>query len=124
MADAGYAEGRSFNLHSAGTDNVEGSALAIKSSSGAIAVDGVTVGSVNALYIESTVAHDAADAGNPIKIGGKANSNVPTNVADNDRVNAWFGQEGHQIVGAYSAQSGADGFGNTQLAGPLLYQSA
>lgn len=33
-----------------------------------------------------TVAHDAADSGNPIKIGGKAYSGAPAAVADGDRV--------------------------------------
>ena len=36
------------------------------------------------------VAHDAADSGNPVKIGGYAKAAAPTAVADGDRVNAWF----------------------------------
>jgi len=40
MADAQFSEGRSFNLHTAGTDNVEGSAIAVASASGALAVGG------------------------------------------------------------------------------------
>lgn len=95
MADAQNAEFKSFNLHSAGSDYVEGSALVVKSSSGAISIDGVAVGSVNALYITDPVAHDAADAGNPVKIGGYAKTAAPTAVsADGDRVNAWFSRYG------------------------------
>jgi hypothetical protein len=46
------------------------------------------------------VAHDAADSGNPVKMGGKALTNtvVPTAVsATGDRVNAWFDMNGAQI---------------------------
>lgn len=43
-------------------------------------------------------AHDAADAGNPIKIGGKASSTTPTNVASGDRVDAYFDLAGRQVV--------------------------
>lgn len=39
-------------------------------------------------------AHDEADTGSPLKIGGKANQSVPTAVSDADRVNAWFDREG------------------------------
>lgn len=41
------------------------------------------------------VAHDAVDAGNALKIGGKASAAAPTDVsADGDRVNAWFLRNG------------------------------
>lgn len=47
------------------------------------------------------VAHDAADSGNPVKIGGQARTTNPTAVADADRVNAIFDKLGKQItVGA------------------------
>jgi hypothetical protein len=45
-------------------------------------------------------AHDAADAGSPLKIGGKASAAVPTAVTANDRVNAYFDLEGRLITGA------------------------
>jgi hypothetical protein len=45
------------------------------------------------------VAHDAADSGNPSKIGGYASAAVPTAVtAAADRVNGWFTLEGAQAV--------------------------
>lgn len=44
------------------------------------------------------VAHDAADAGDPLKIGGQARTTNPTAVADADRVNATFDKLGKQIV--------------------------
>jgi hypothetical protein len=44
------------------------------------------------------VAHDAVDSGNPVKIGGKAQSAFPTAVANGDRTNAQFTLLGQQIV--------------------------
>ena len=44
------------------------------------------------------VAHDAADSGNPVKIGGKAINALPTQVANNDRTNATFDLQGRQLV--------------------------
>lgn len=40
------------------------------------------------------VAHDAADSGSPVKIGGKASATAPAAVTANDRVNASFSLEG------------------------------
>jgi len=36
------------------------------------------------------VAHDSADSGNPLKVGGKGTAAAPTAVTEADRVNAWF----------------------------------
>lgn len=69
--------------------------------------------------ITGDVAHDAADSGNPIKIGGRARSAVGTSVANNDRVDAYFDLEGrlHIVfdgpggavkVSAQSAMAAAD----------------
>lgn len=44
-------------------------------------------------------AHDAADAGNPIKIGAKAANALPTAVANNDRANAIADLFGRLLVG-------------------------
>lgn len=40
--------------------------------------------------VDGDVAHDAADSGNPVKIGGKVSRDPPTAVAVNDRANAWL----------------------------------
>ena len=40
--------------------------------------------------IKESKAHDAADAGNPVKIGGRADTTFQTAVADGDRVDALF----------------------------------
>lgn len=52
----------------------------------------------SAIFCGGDEAHDAVDAGNPIKTGGKATSGVPTAVANNDRVNARFNTIGQQIT--------------------------
>lgn len=44
------------------------------------------------------VAHDAVDSGNPIKVGGKAVTAVPTSVASGDRVDAAFTKSGELLV--------------------------
>lgn len=48
--------------------------------------------------ITGDVAHDAADGGNPIKIGGKASTERPAAVANGDRVNAWLTEYGRVVV--------------------------
>jgi hypothetical protein len=53
------------------------------------------------LPIDGGVAHDAADAGKPVKIGGKASSGVPTAVAAADRVDAFFDLHGRLITSLY-----------------------
>lgn len=50
--------------------------------------------------VNGNVAHDAADSGNPIKIGGKVSTSAPSNVANGDRVDAWFDTKGRQYVNA------------------------
>lgn len=44
------------------------------------------------------VAHDAADSGSPIKIGGKAATSAPSAVSAGDRVNAYFDANGRLVV--------------------------
>jgi len=44
--------------------------------------------------VSGDVAHDSPDAGEPIKLGGKASTAIPTAVADADRVNAYFDEYG------------------------------
>lgn len=52
------------------------------------------------LQIETAgdVAADAADSGNPIKVGGIARTTNPTAVADGDRVSATFDDLGRQVT--------------------------
>jgi hypothetical protein len=48
--------------------------------------------------VSGDVAHDSADAGEPVKIGGKALTAQPTAVTANDRVNGMFDIYGRQIT--------------------------
>lgn len=48
--------------------------------------------------ITGDVAHDAADSGNPLKIGGKASTAKPAAVSNGDRVNAWFDEYGQMHI--------------------------
>lgn len=52
--------------------------------------------------VSGDVAHDSADAGEPVKIGGKAVSAEPSAVAANDRVNAMFDLVGKLITLPYA----------------------
>jgi hypothetical protein len=60
----------------------------------------VDLGTDNDVTAVGTVAHDAADSGNPIKIGAKASSTLSndTMVADGDRTNAVSDLEGALIT--------------------------
>ncbi len=54
--------------------------------------------------VSGDTAHDAADAGEPVKIGGYAKAAAPSDVsADADRVNAWFLLNGAQAVAVTAA---------------------
>lgn len=57
--------------------------------------DGASTPVVGSLPIQGDVAHDTADAGNPVKVGGVAAATFPTAVAAGDRVQAHFDVHGH-----------------------------
>ncbi len=59
-------------------------------------------GASDGASVSGDVAHDAADAGEPVKIGGKAVSAEPTPVTANDRANALFDLVGKLIVLPYA----------------------
>ena len=73
-------------------------------------VDAIT--STDGQYVHGSIAHDAVDAGNPIKVGGKAfdsTTGTPADVAAADRVNAWFTRKGAlavQMTDAYGVSPG------------------
>ncbi len=57
-----------------------------------------SVSGVGAARVHGSTAHDAVDAGNPIKIGGFASTSEPAAVANADRVNAYFDANGYLHV--------------------------
>jgi len=68
---------------------------------------------IGADQVSGDTAHAATDSGRPVKIGGKANQNEPTAVADAQRVDAWWDQQGRLVVAplfpANVASAGAHG---------------
>ncbi len=48
--------------------------------------------------VQGDVANGVTDAGNPVKIGGIAQTANPTAVTTGQRVNAWFSKTGKQVV--------------------------
>lgn len=48
-----------------------------------------------------TVAHDGADSGAPIKVGGRARTSDITSVANDDRVDAIYDKSGRQVMFPY-----------------------
>lgn len=59
--------------------------------------------------VSGDIAHDAADSGNPVKVGGKASSSLPAAVASGDRTNMTTDLYGRQIVLPHAAKYDADG---------------
>lgn len=68
-----------------------GGSISIDDNGGSVTVDG-------AVTVTGNVANDAADSGNPVKIGGIARTANPTAVAGADRVDAAFDDLGRQLV--------------------------
>jgi hypothetical protein len=54
--------------------------------------------------VEGNVANDAVDTGNPVKVGGRASSSVPTAVGSGDRVDAWYDVFGRPNMALHSAE--------------------
>jgi hypothetical protein len=57
---------------------------------------------VNGVFVQGGIADDAADAGNPDKIGGKARTADRTAVAASDRVDAYFDVLGRIVTSPYT----------------------
>jgi hypothetical protein len=67
--------------------------------------------------IQGDVAHDAVDSGNPVKVGGVANTTTPASVAAGDRVNSTYSVYGAQLATPIilSATSGGDASNQASL---------
>ena len=66
--------------------------------------------------VEGDTAHDDVDAGNPVKVGGKATVAEPAAVANLDRVDAYFDENGYQHV---KLGAGAAAIGTVTIQEPL-----
>lgn len=62
-----------------------------------------------AVQAAGNVAHDAADSGNPVKIGGKANSSAPTSVSAGDRADLWTNLGGAVVISGGPTEMSGDG---------------
>jgi hypothetical protein len=62
--------------------------------------DGASAPVSASVPVSGDTAHDVADAGNPIKVGGlaKSRATVPADVTNNDRVAAWYDPTGAQVM--------------------------
>jgi hypothetical protein len=66
----------------------------------------ISVDDTGCLHSVGDVSHDTADStGAPVKIGGQARTTNPTAVADGDRVNGTFDNNGRQIVIPYNVRA-------------------
>lgn len=76
-------------------NNINGQASMTNSSPVVIASDQSSVATIS----QGDIAHDAADSGNPLKVGFKGVNALPTAVATNDRTNGISDLFGRQLVG-------------------------
>lgn len=78
------------------------------------------IGITTSMAVGGDIANNATDDGYPIKIGGQANSSIPTSVSSGKRVNSWHGVSGNLMVGILSGNTntGADTLGHAQFMGP------
>ncbi len=65
----------------------------------------------NAIAVEGTVAHGQAESGNPVTVGGRADSAYPAAVTAGQRVRAWFNQNGAQMVASATSNPAGDASG-------------
>lgn len=88
-----------------------GNVISVDDAGGTLTVDQSTASNLNAQVV-GNVAHDAADSGNPVKVGGKAEDYSiaegalpgPTAVADGDRVDLTLDRSGRvveRVLGYY-----------------------
>lgn len=80
------------------------------------ALDATLTGGMALFQAVGNVAHDGVDAGNPVKVGGKANSATPTAVSVGDRADLWVGLNGQLMIAPMVA---AQGDGSGQIGGFL-----
>ncbi len=108
-SDDGGATQRVIKTDAGGAVQVDiESSVALDVSAATVTVD---LGANNDVVAAGDVAHDSADSGNPLKIGGRAQDIIgaePEEVADDDRVDALFDMNGRLAVTAGSDYKYAD----------------
>ena len=90
--------------HNVTVDNAAGAtAVNVQDGGNSLTIDGTVAvsslpASTNTIEVVGDVAHDAADAGNPVSIGGVARNANPTAVANGDRASAFMDLKGRLVV--------------------------
>lgn len=79
-------------------------------------VTGAT-GTAGLTQVQGNTASAATDSGNPVKVGGKYNSTLPT-FTDGQRADVQLDSRGRVLAGTVNLLTGADGFSNAALAAP------
>lgn len=74
---------------------------------GSVSIDQTTPGTTNAVSVTGNVASDAADAGNPVKIGYQARTSDITAVANADRVDGIADKIGREVIAPYAIPENA-----------------
>jgi hypothetical protein len=123
-ADVRWRSDGTAPTSSAGTLLREGSSFIVRGEANILNIQFIRAGSVDAAVhgaffsdlndplthapiaqvTHGDVVHDAADDGNPVKIGGRALTGNPSGVANNDRVNAFWDEMGH--LGIFISENG------------------
>lgn len=94
MADnLGYTAGAGSTVATDDLSGVHYQRVKLSLGSDGVAVD-LNGDATGGLWAQGAIAHDGVDSGNPVKVGGRAQTSAPTSVADGDRVNAWLSQFG------------------------------
>jgi hypothetical protein len=93
------------------TQPVSGTVTANIGTVNGLALDATLTGGTALFQAVGNVANDGADAGNPVKIGGKANSSTPAAVQVGDRVDGWYTLNGAAVMAPLSGTGPTDGAG-------------
>jgi hypothetical protein len=88
-----------------GTAAGEGFQISLDDGTDSVFAQGDTTGNLRAV---GSVAHDAVDSGDPVKIGFQAITALPTAVAGSDRVNSVADVYGRQMTAPYDLTNQAD----------------
>lgn len=65
-------------------------------------------GDSNGLFNQGNIANGVAESGNPLLVGGTANTSFPSAVNPGARARAWFNQNGAQMAASVTANAPAD----------------
>jgi hypothetical protein len=97
------------NLHGWTGVNPSGTVYAGQVDLASVGGTSVVTSLAGAPGVGGDTANAAADAGNPVKVGGQGNSAKPAAVSAGQRVNGWWGLNGQLVVGLPAVNVSGDG---------------